>query len=366
MARTIRSVLIVRLSAIGDVIHALPVLEELRRQMPDVRVGWIAEEFPAQVLQHHAQIDCLYTVPKKRWRGRYLRLLNSEIRPFFRKVREDKWDAALDLQGLSKSGIAAWASGARTRVGFAGKNSREIDALFCTRRIKPHREDVHVVQQNLRLLEGFGLRFPGQLPLGSMSIQDAERDAVRQKLFGANWRGEPLLIVNPGAGFPSKKYPPEHYAALARLLSAQTSLRPLVLWGPGEESDRDTIAAALHDLDPVISPPTTVREMAVLISFGALFLGGDTGPSQLAGLLSVPVISIFGSTEWSRNGPWTAARAEYGISIQREDLACAPCWERRCPLVGEGHMACLRELHPDQVFERLRPWLATLPKVNRS
>ena len=214
------SVLIIRMSAIGDVIHALPALDLLRQLLPKARIGWLVEELGAPLLMHHPHIDKLYVIPRKRWRKNFRKMLFPEIMPFYRKIRADRWDASLDFQGISKSGISAWACGAKRRVGFAGENSREVNALFNHVRVAPKPGDHHVVQQNIRQLEALGLRIPEQLPRGTIRLLPEEVDAMRAKLQEVNWRGEKLLAINPGAGFITKRWQPENFAKLAKALIA--------------------------------------------------------------------------------------------------------------------------------------------------
>lgn len=352
------SVLIVRLSAIGDVIHSLPFLEALRAQLPEARLGWVVEELSAPLLQNNPALDRLYVIPRKRWRGNFWKMLGPEIAPFIREMRQEGWEAAVDLQGLSKSALVARASGARLRVGFRGENAREVSSVLNNRRLRTRPEDRHVVAQNLRLLEGLGLRVPETPPRGTFAITPDEREFMRGKLRWAGWRGEKLLALNPGAGWSSKRWPPEHFARLGSMLAEQTGLRPVVLWGPKEEPMRDEIVAGLAGVRGFAAPPTTVRELATLISLCSLFVGGDTGPTHMCGVLGVPVMSIFGASDAARNCPWPAAGSRpAGITVQREDLGCVPCWKTECPLEGDAHLACLRGLTPGKVMDRAAPWL---------
>jgi len=348
------SILIVRLSAIGDVVHSLPVLDALRQALPKARIGWLVEELSAPLLQNHPQLDKLYVIPKKRWRGRWLASFRSEIKPFFAAIRAGGWEATLDLQGLSKSGLAALGAGGRLRVGFAGKNAREINALLTNRRVEPRADDRHVVEQNLRLLEGLGLTVPPSPPRGCFGVSAEEQEAMRGKLRAVGWAGEPMVALNPGAGWMSKRWPPAYFGELGKRLAGETGLRPLVLWGPGEEAWRDEIAMVIGPAC-IVAPPTRIRELVVLISLTRLMVGGDTGPTHMAGPLGIPVISIFGASDGHRNRPWAA---EAGVMVQRTDIPCVPCWKTVCPLEGDAHLACLRGLTPDAVMEQVRGWLA--------
>jgi len=343
-----RSVLIVRLSAIGDVVHALPVLDALRRALPKARIGWIVEELSAPLLENHPQLDRLYVIPKKRWKADFRGMFAKEIQPFFAAVKADGWDAAIDLQGLTKSGLVSWASGAPRRVGFAGESSREINALFANRRIAPGASDVHVVQRNLSLLRGLGIE-PSADAAGTIGLRDEEKAAMRAKLRDAGWDGAaPLLALNPGAGWASKLWPTERFAETGARLHRERGMVPLIVWGPKEEPLRDAIARDLErdGIPFVVAPPTRIRELAVLISLCSGFVGGDTGPTHLAGLLRVPTVSVFGASDGRRNRPWPL---EGTALVQRTDLACVPCWKTECPLKGDAFMACLRGLEAERV-----------------
>lgn len=348
----IQSVLIVRLSAIGDVVHALPVLDALRRARPEARIGWIVEELSAPLLENHPQLDKLYVVPKKRWKADFRGLFAKEIKPFFAAVKADGWDASIDLQGLSKSGLVAWASGAKLRVGYRGESAREVNALFSTRRVEPGREAVHVVQRNLALLRGLGIEPPADAA-GKIGLRDDEKDAMLAKLREAGWDGAaPLLALNPGAGWPSKLWPAERFAEVGARLHRERGMAPLVVWGPKEEPLRDAIARGLESagVPCVVAPPTRIRELAAMISLCSGFVGGDTGPTHLAGLLRVPTVSVFGASDGHRNRPWPL---EGTAMVQRTDLSCVPCWKTQCPLKGDAFMGCLNGLDAERVSEAL-------------
>ncbi len=347
-----RSILIVRLSAIGDVIHALPVLAELRRQLPQARLGWIVEEVSAPLLRGHPQLDTLYAIPRRPWRGRSLaRKLIPEVLPYFKSVAADGWEAALDLQGLTKSALAALGSRAALRVGFAGKDGREASRLLNTRTITPPPGAVHVVQRNLSLLEGLGLQ-PDLSARGLVHVECSEREAMADALRALGWGGERLAGLNPGAGWATKRWPPEHFAELARLLHRREGLRPLVVWGPGEEPLVAAMCAAMEGLAPIVAPRTGLRELAALVSLLDLFVGGDTGPTHLAAALGVRTLAVFGASDPRRNGPWPPL--QHVAVAQRGDLACIPCWRTTCPLGGAAHLACLGGLSPEDVVRALR------------
>jgi heptosyltransferase-1 len=361
MSTTPSSVIIIRMSAIGDVIHALPALDLLRQLLPKARIGWLVEELSAPLLQHHPNIDRLYVIPRKRWRGNFRKLFHGEIKPFYKRIRAEGWEASLDFQGIAKSSIAAWACGASRRIGFAGENSRELSFLLNRHRVPPGPADRHVVQQNIRLIEGLGLTIPDELPRGTIHLLEEEKEVMRGALRGAGWNGERLLALNPGAGFITKRWAPANFVELAKALIGRSGHRPLVVWGPGEEGMRDEIIEGLREHDPIMAPPTRVRELAVMISLCSFFVGGDTGPTHMAGIFRVPALSLFGATDGGRNCPWPSTGPEKaGVYIQREDLDCIPCRKRTCPLPGDRHLACIRGLTPSHVLEKAEPWLSSV------
>lgn len=353
------SVLIVRLSALGDVAHTLALLDALRMAMPGTRFGWLVEELSAPLLEHHPALEKVYVVPRKRWRGNWRKVWRREVVPFFREIRRDGWEAAIDAQGLTKSAAAAWWTGARRRVGFARPRGRELSTLFYNRTVGIKAVDLHAVEEGLRLVEAFGLEVPERLPLGTIHLLEEEKEGARRRLRDAGWSGEGLLLVNPGSAWPSKRWPPRHFVEAGRLLHERTGLRPLILWGPGEEALRDGIAAGLRPLDPIISPRTAnVRELALFLSLGRLLLGNDTGPAHIASILGVPVIGVYGASLGVRNAPWTAGFNErQAVVVQRRELDCIECLRRECPLTGERWFACLEGLEPARVIAEAKPLL---------
>lgn len=353
-----RSVLIIRLSAIGDVIHALPLLDLLHEQLPGARIGWLIEELSAPILEHHPHVDHVHVIPRRRWRGNFHKLFHGEIMPFYTRIRNENWDASIDLQGISKSALAAWACGAAKRIGFAGDNSRELNFLFNRSRVAPRDSDIHIVEQNIRLLEGLGITIPEKLPRGTIHLLDSEKEEMRRMLEAVGWGGEKLLAVNPGAGFVTKRWALPNYVEVGRELIRRSGYRPIITWGPGEEKMRDFLAGELKGERVLVAPPTGVRQMTTLISLCSFFLGGDTGPTHIAGIFGVPVLSIFGATNAARNCPWPSRGPDRaGMYIQREDLECIPCRKRTCPLGGAAHLACLTGLSPPDVLARATPWL---------
>lgn len=254
--------LVIRLSALGDVIHTIPAVVGLRERHD---IGWAVEAPYRELVELVAGVRAI-PVSLKKWSLRHIREARHAVRGY---------DAAIDFQGLVKSALLARASGAEHRIGFAREFVREKPATWFMnhcRHIDPAR---HVVEWNLQLAgvekapEVDFSRFVGGLPL-----------AVGRE-----------VVLLPGAGRPEKQWP--HFQELARRLGD----RALVAWGPGERELAEAIGARL-------APPTSLRELARLLRDAALVVGGDTGPLHLAAALGTPVVGLFGPTNPARNGPY--------------------------------------------------------------
>jgi len=345
------SILIVKLSAIGDVVHSIPALSALRRMFPRARIGWLVEELSAPLLVNNPDLDHLFVL-KRRWRSRRIvASYTSEIAPFIRSVRAIRWDVGLDLQGLTKSAFYTWMSRAPLRIGYGDKYGRELSRVFNNRIVKPDPvKEPHVVQRHLRLLREIHPDAPTSAT-GTIHLMQSEREAISARLAESGREGdEPLLCINPAGGWTSKLWPTESYALAGANIAREHGLRPMVLWGPGEENLRDAVAEGLrrHGANPLVAPRTTIREMCALLSQCRFYLGGDTGPSHIAGLLGIPTISVFGASDGDRNRPWPQS---IGTMIQRDDFDCVPCWRRICPLKDDENLKCLRRLEPDRVID---------------
>ena len=328
-------ILIVRLSALGDIVHAVPVLAALRRHDPSVEVDWLVEEAYAPILGLVDGLHQQVVVRASERAGppaegvggpRFLHGPSGYVRAVA-FLRRQRYDVALDLQGLIKSAVWARASGARRVVGFAREHLREPPAawLYHERVTPPH--PAHVIHKNLALAAHLGAAVaPVSLPLGSKP-SPALATAMQGLLDGARY-----AVLNPGAGWPNKRWPAERFAAMARELHRWHGLLSLVTWGPAERALADEIVAS-SDGAARLSPPTSVGELAAVMAGAALVVAGDTGPLHIAAAVGAPVVGLYGPTWPERNGPWDPAdevisRADRcQCHHKRQCLTGAPCIE---------------------------------------
>jgi heptosyltransferase-1 len=286
-------ILIVRLSAIGDVLHGLPVLNALRDALPRAFLAWVVEGRAAEVLQSHKALDELIVVPR-RW-------LKSprEVIHLRRRLRALRFDLTLDLQGLSKSAIAARLSGARRRIGFDGRDGRELSRWLNNERVLPRR--THVIDRNLELLARLGIVDPSV----RFDLEDSPSAALAAaKILDAQHLADRFAVINPGAGWPSKLWPVDRYAAVARHLGQARALRSLVVWaGPQELAWAEAIVADSAGC-AALAPATSLVELAAIVRRATVFIGSDTGPLHLAAAVGTPCVGLFGPMPAKRNGPY--------------------------------------------------------------
>jgi lipopolysaccharide heptosyltransferase I len=305
--------LIVRLSAIGDVIHGVPVLCALRDAFPDAFIAWLAEGSMGDLLEGHPALNELVRVPRRWWRS------PREVWKMRGRLRALKFDTAIDLQCLTKSAIAAWLSGAPRRIGKSGEEGRELSRWFHNELVEAG--GTHVVEHYLSMLQAVGIRSPNV----RFDLPERPADAAMADEFlrAHGLAGQRFAILNPGAGWPSKVWPAERYGAVARHLRKVHGMPSVAVWGiPAELSLAETIVANSEG-HAQLAPPTTMKELGALCRRAALFVGSDTGPLHLAVAVGTPAVSMHGPSraDWcgayGRNNVRMQIRYVAGSSLER-------------------------------------------------
>jgi heptosyltransferase-1 len=286
--------LVLRLSALGDVIHTLPAVIALRRSFPDRRIGWVVEAPYRDLVRLVAPVDEVFVTRTRAWRGdlrrmrRELPALRRDLRAFVERGE------AIDFQGLVKSSIFAFTSGASTRFGFAADAIREKPALLFTNRHVHVDTSRHVIEWNLQLAAAAG-GSAAEVP-----TIDFGRFALDPEGKLASLLDPAPVVILPATGQARKEWPPDRFAAVARALR-QRGMSCVVAWGPGEEPLAKSIA---ESAGVTLAPPTTLGELAHLLQHSRLVIAGDTGPLHLAAAMERDCIALFGPTDARRNGPW--------------------------------------------------------------
>jgi lipopolysaccharide heptosyltransferase I len=328
-------VLIVRTSALGDVVQALPVLTALRRHLPEARIGWVVEEGMAPVLADHPDLDELLVVRLRHWRRLSLQGLR-ELGGFLSALERFAPEVVLDLMGNHKAGVLSALTLADRRIGPARRWRREpSSAVWISQPVVPR--GTHAVDRMLSLLDALGLP-PEPADFGGEKLFRQEPAAARERLAA---HPEPFVLLHPGAGWANKRYPPDWWGKAARLIRAQTGLATWVAAAPGEEELAAGVEAASRGAAQ-ISPAPDLATLAALIRRARLMLGGDSGPTHLAHALGTPVLMLMGPTDPERHGPYAAPdHALY------KRLPCSFCYQRLAET-----KACLLEIPPHRVAER--------------
>jgi heptosyltransferase-1 len=302
-------ILIVRLGALGDLVHTLPAVTAIRRAHPAAVIDWIVDARHATFLQQVPVISSC-VVMQKSTVGAWVGAL--------RTLRGRRYDIALDFQGLIKSAALARLSGAQRSVGFARDALREPAAALLYTSTIDVGTNGHVIRKNLRLAETIAphaLSAPLEFPIARVPSA-----AIENLVAPAS----PFAVINPGAAWPNKRWGLEAFAAVAEHLDRQHGLKSVILWGPGERPAAESIVAASGS-SAHVAPPTNLAEVIELSRGARILISGDTGPLHLAAAVGTPVVALFGPTDPDRNGPWDAR----DIAVARYDR-CVCHYKRQC------------------------------------
>jgi lipopolysaccharide heptosyltransferase I len=340
--------LLVRTGALGDIIHGLPVAAALKEAYPHLRLDWVVEERYAELLRCVPVVDaCVPVRFKQGVRGLADPGERTQWLKTLRTLRRAAYDVTLDLQGLIRSGMVAGWTRAPFRVGFSGDHVRERpNCLFSN--VRPKRMPVggHVIDRNLCLLHPLGIRSQGVRAVSYRVPEEMDRSAEHVLRTSGRQDDDLCVAVHPVAGWPTKEWRPERYAEILRRLAGVSGIKVFLLWGPGERERvvtlRKTSGSAAH-LIPRMGP----AELLAFLKKCDLYLGGDSGPMQMASSLGKPVVALFGPTDPERNGPFYG---RYRVVWGR--AACAPCYKRRC-----SRRDCMDAVNLDSVWEALLRFL---------
>ncbi len=302
------NIALVKLSAIGDVVHALPVAAALHAALPQARLVWIVERREAAVLRDNPALGEIVPVDTRSWRRARTPLAVAEttgaLVALRRHLRASRFDVAIDLQGLVKSGVITAATGAPLRIGFTAAHCREgLNALFTNQRVAPPPTARHVVDRYLSLVEPLGARARAvEFALPTDGPAEARIDEF---LAGAGLKPRARLVVlNPGAGRPDKRWSIESFRDLARRLAGEAAASVLVTWGPHELADARAIVGPDPARYATLAPPTNLDELLAVLRRASVVVAADTGPLHLAAALGTRCVGLYGPTAAERNGPY--------------------------------------------------------------
>jgi heptosyltransferase-1 len=340
-------VCIIKPSSLGDVVHALPILAALRDRWPSAHVAWVVNRPFQDVLRGHPDLNELI-VHERAGKGIDPLGLGGAI-GLFRRLRSGRFDLTIDLQGLLRSALMAMATGARARVGMA--DAREGARWFYTDLVDAPRMGLHAVARVQRVAAALGA--DAREPRFNLPIGEGERRWARETLAELP---SPRLVLNLGARWPTKRWPPEHYAEIGRRAAAEFGAGLIAV---GSAVDRPYVDVLLKRSTPAsildLCGRTRLPQLAALCLESDLTISNDTGPLHLAAAVGARVVGIYTCTNPQLTGPFGARAATVQSCVW-----CAPSYLKKC-----GRLDCMSELLPDRVWPvvkaRIEEAIATSP-----
>lgn len=339
-------ILIIKLSAIGDVVQTLPALEAIKKLYPDSEITWVVEEAAAGILAGHPAIDKVLVSRRKTWlnqlkRFHTLRLGLEGCRGFVGELRSVKYDLAIDFQGLLKSGIVIGLSRSGRKIGF--DKTRELSYLFLNERLPAFDLEKHALERYLDVARNLGAKDPATtctLPI------ESEIREMRRKVGQIRKEGQRLVVINPVARWRTKLWPEANFSELADRLVREKNCVVVFTGSPADQALSRTIMAGMRTQAFDWSGKTSLKELAALATLCDLFVTTDTGPMHLAAAARATVLALFGPTAPWRTGPYGPAHI-----VIRTGIECSPCFKRVCSKDQE----CMRGITVSAVLNRM-PW----------
>ena len=323
------NILIVKLSAIGDVIHTLPALNAIRRHYPRARITWLVEEAAAGVVAGHPALDRILVSRRKHWlwglmgpaRGRHV----HEIMDFFKALRDTRYDMVIDFQASMKGGLLIALTRGRRKIGFGrGLEHQEHSYLFLNEKVPAVDMEIHALTRGLILLEKAGI--PVERIAYRLPVSDRDRIDIRQMLAAAGIdRGARLVAINPVAQWETKLWDNAKFAGLADLLIERYDVTVVFSGGQADRPTVDAIVAAMRHTALNFAGRTSLMGLAALYERAVCLVSTDTGPMHLGAAVGIPVVALFGPT-----APWRTGPFGKGHRVVRADCRCAPCFKRHC------------------------------------
>ena len=339
------NILIIRLSAIGDVVMASPLIRALRDKYPEARIAWLAQPEAMPLLAANPRLDEVLVWPRQEWsrlwrEKHYFQLLGA-VRAFRRELRTHGFDLVLDTQGLLKSGLLAWMTGASQRIGLG---SREGSARLMTRVVDKPQDDPRIGSEYRHLAETLGLATEPFAMDVALSAEDAR---FADEFIAAEGLGDSYVVICPFTTRPQKHWIEDRWPVLVDRLGAELGLPVVMLGGPGDVEAAAHIASAAPQVHNRAGQ-TSLGQAAALISRARLLIGVDTGLMHMGIAFARPTIALFGST-----CPYLDSGRD-DTRILYKALDCSPC--RRRPTCG-GAFTCMQQIGVDEVLDTARELL---------
>lgn len=339
------NILIIKLSAVGDVVHSLPFLEVLRDRFPSAMIDWVVEEDASGIVESHPEIDRLIIFPRKSWLKRFIKKgeyigVGKEVTKFLKELKGRRYDIVVDLQGLLKSGILTFLANGKRKIALNG--GREGSLIFTNEKVAIPDPDLHALDKYLCIARYLGATNPvwnGQIP-----IYDTDEEHV-DYLLGEIGNNSTLVAVNPMAKWESKLWELHRFASLADTIKEELGAGVVFTGSEGDKAAIEDIRSGMKTRALNLAGKTTLRELAYLYQKCAAVICTDTGPMHVAAAMgSAVVVALFGPTSPLRTGPYGAKHR-----VIRAGLECSPCFRKRC-----DDMSCMKKITVEMVFDTVK------------
>lgn len=328
-------VLIVKLSAIGDVIHTIPFLKTLKLSFPDWQIDWALEDVTYPLLRGNPLLNRAIVLKRKSWtRGKELKGLLET----FKVLRNTRYDMVIDLQGLLKSGLITGLTKAREKIGLS--ISREFSWLFYSRSIEVDIER-HALLRTLDVAKKLGAKLISED--ARVYLSEEERSEYDKIFKNLGLLPKSYIVINPVAKWPTKLWLKERFSVLADRITQELGCKVVFT---GSKADQEYIHGILmHTKDKHIdlSGSITLRELSFLLEQAKALVSTDTGPMHIATAMGCPVVALFGPTSPNRTGPYGE-----GHKVIRAGLPCSPCFKKFCP-----DTVCMSSIDVEKVLKGL-------------
>ena len=334
-------ILIIKTSALGDIIHALPVLDYLRQVVPGVHIDWVVEEAFLELLSGNPLIDRLITVAFKRWRKAPVTPRTvCDVAAFRKRIREREYDFVFDLQGNLKSGLVCWLANSKHKIGFSRDHLQEqLSGLFTDQKVAFRPDDRHATIRYLRIVGAPFEVDPAGLTLTTDIYTADDDEAAGQMVLPVG--GGPVLLFHTGTTWQTKLWHEAGWIALTRdLLSRYPAATILLSWG--NEPEHETVLRIAQQAGgrARVLDRLPLKRFAALLKRVDVAVGGDTGPVHLAAVVGTPTVSFYRCTDGSLNGP----KGEQHVIVQ-SPLACSKCLKKTC----ERNEECIASITPEAI-----------------
>lgn len=334
-----QSFLVVRLSSLGDIVHTLPAIAALRQSFPHSRIDWVVDQRWLQLAEMVVGVDELIPLQRS----------PVGVVACVRRLRDARYSCVVDFQGLYRSAVLAWFSGAGRTIGFDRTAAREPGAsFFYSERVLPNGR--HVAEMNMDLAVRAGAQAPPASPF-PLRVPESEARRLREKLSREGVAD--YMVVSPGGGWRSKCWTPDRYGALAKEMWRRHGLRAMVNVSFSQDDLAQGVVLAAGEANPqIVSPP--LPELAALLAGARLVVGADTGPVHLAAALGTHVVALFGPTDPARNGPLPRG------TVLRNATAEESTYKR-----GKNYSDAMLSVSVEQVLEASEHEMSTAPSRPR-